>query len=107
MTATFALVQEGEAKYLRGYPGFRCQVPIKWALNELRTICESEDKDRMAFMSRNYEALQVWECAPVTSPNPSGANNRTWGNTSMCVVVVHMVDLVPSIYLDACAKLPT
>ena len=52
-------LQEGEVKYLSGYPGFKCQVPIKWALNELRSMCEADHKDRMAFMSRNYESLQT------------------------------------------------
>ena len=50
------LLTWNEVKFIKTYKGFKCQVPIKWALNEVRALCKPED--RMQNQARNYEAMQ-------------------------------------------------
>jgi predicted membrane chloride channel (bestrophin family) len=49
------LLTETEVQHLKAYPGFKAQVPIKWALNELRQVCKPEDRTQN--QARNYEAM--------------------------------------------------
>ena len=50
------LLTDTEIRYIKQYPGFKCQVPIKWALLELREACMPNN--RMNNESKNYEAMQ-------------------------------------------------
>ena len=50
------LLTDREVRAIKAYPGFKCQVPIKWALNELRDLCKPEDRTKN--QAKNYEAMQ-------------------------------------------------
>ena len=36
------LLTRREVAYIQKFPGFKCQVPLKWALTELRELCQPE-----------------------------------------------------------------
>ncbi len=50
------LLTDDEILRIRMYAGLKCQLPIKWALCELRALCTP--KDRVENRSKNYEAMQ-------------------------------------------------
>jgi len=50
------LLTSREISVIKAYPGFKCQVPIKWALTELRDLCKPEDRTKN--QAKNYEAMQ-------------------------------------------------
>ena len=50
------LITEPERRSLQAFAGLKCQLPLKWALNELRILCKPVDRN--ANQAKNYEACQ-------------------------------------------------
>ena len=50
------LLTTSEVTYIKTYPGMKCQVPLKWAMGELRDLCKPEDRTKN--QAKNYEAMQ-------------------------------------------------
>ena len=75
------LLTDAEIIYLEQYPGLKCQVPLKWALNELRMLCKPEDRTKN--QAKNYEAMQ----------EIASSFNRT-----AVVIVTKMQQPVPFVY---------